>query len=395
MTSVERGWAERSADVLIQNLSVPLAQMERGQGCYLWDNAGKQYLDFLGGIAVNSLGHCHPAVVQALTEQASRLDHISNYFVSRPQLDLAERLLDLAGATGGGVFLANSGTEANEAALKLARLHGNSQGKSRIIAFEGAFHGRTMGALALTAKAKYRDPFAPLTPGIEHLPVDEAALREAMDDQVAAIFVEPIQGEAGVVELPAGFLEAARELADRHGSLLILDEVQTGVGRTGRWFGFQHTSVVPDAITVAKGLGSGFPIGALVAFPSCSGLFYPGSHGTTFGGNPLAARVALQVLQVLEDAAVLENVQVQSERLRTGLAELGSDLIASVRGRGLLLGIQLTRPVAAEVTAAAFARGLIINAPAPDVIRLAPPLVVGRREVGEFLELFAQSLDAS
>ncbi len=395
MTKVEIGWNKRSAELLLQNLALPLAQMERGQGCYLWDTSGKKYLDFLGGIAVNSLGHCHPEFVSALASQAGRLDHISNYFVSRPQLDLAEKLLDLAGAERGRVFFSNSGTEANEAAFKLARLHGKDKGKTRVLAFEGAFHGRTMGALALTAKKAYRAPFEPLAGGVEHVALSVDSLEVAMGNDVAAVFLEPILGEAGVVELPDGLLRRARELTAQHDALLILDEVQTGVGRVGDWFAFQRAGVVPDAVTLAKGMGGGFPIGALIAFEGCSDLFYPGSHGTTFGGNPLAAAVSLRVLEVIEEQGILENVAIQERRLREGIAALESPLVSEVRGAGLLLGIALKKPVAAEVAKAAFADGLIINAPAPDTIRLAPPLILGGAQVAEFLDLFKQALEVA
>lgn len=394
MSQVENSWKDRAAGGLLQAFAPPLAQMDRGQGCYLWDSAGKRYLDFLGGIAVNSLGHCHPAFVAALSDQARRLDHISNVFVSRPQLDLAERLLRLADAPGGKVFFANSGAEVNEAAWKLARLHGNKLGKKRILAFEGAFHGRTMGALALTAKEQFREPFAPGLEGVEHVPLTVSALEAAMDDNVAAVFLEPIQGEAGVVELPEGLLAKARELTSRHGALLILDEIQTGAGRTGKWFAYQHSGVVPDAITLAKGLGGGFPIGALVTFPSCPDLFYAGSHGTTFGGNPLAAAVAGRVLEVIESEAILENVELQSGRLREGILSLESDFVAGVRGAGLLLGIELAphAPAAADIVGAAFEKGLIANAPHPGVIRIAPPLIVGGAQVEEFLEILGETL---
>lgn len=386
-------WKQRTQRDLVQNLAVPQALMARGEGCYLWDDQGKRYLDFLGGIAVNSLGHCHPVVTQALLEQSRTLDHISNYFVSEAQLELAERLLRLAGAADGGrVFFGNSGTEAVEAAFKLARLWGNPRGKTRVLAFEGCFHGRSMGALALTSKEKYRTPFAPLVPGVEHIGLSIAALEEAMADDVAAVFLEPIQGEAGVVELPEGLLKAARELTEKHDALLILDEVQTGAGRTGEWFAFQRDGVVPDAFTLAKGVGGGFPIGALVTFAKTSDLFYPGSHGTTFGGNPLACHVANRVLGAIEDEGILGNVQKQELRLRQGIESLQSPLVDHVRGAGFLLGIVLTEPVAAEVATRAFERGLIINAPAPDVIRLVPPLVAGDAEVDEFLSVFAGCL---
>lgn len=393
MCSASLPWKDRAQRDLIQNLAVPQAMMVRGEGCYLWDDHGKRYLDFLGGIAVNSLGHCHPVFVEAVTEQSRTLGHVSNYFITPPQLELAERLLRLANTEGGGrVFFANSGTEANEAALKLARLYGNQRGKTRVLAFEEAFHGRSFGALALTAKDQYRDPFGPMLGGVEHLELSVAALEKAMGDDVAAVFLEPILGEAGVVELPPGLLEAARELTYRHGALLILDEVQTGAGRTGEWFAYQLTGVVPDAVTLAKGMGGGFPIGALIAFGEAAGLFYPGSHGTTFGGNPLACHVADRVLRELEEKRILANVTERSEQLRAGIEVLGSPLVAGVRGAGLLLGVKLREPVAKEVTAAAFEDGLIVNAAAPDVIRLAPPLIVGDAEVEEFLERFGAAL---
>lgn len=394
MSSSAVRWKERAEQDLIQNLAVPQAMMVRGEGCYLWDDQGNRYLDFLGGIAVNSLGHCHPVFVEAVSQQAATLGHVSNYFITPPQLALAERLLRLAGASGNGrVFFANSGTEANEAALKMARLHGNKVGKTKILAFEEAFHGRTMGALALTSKDKYRDPFAPMLSGVEHIELSIAALEAAMDDSVAAVFLEPILGEAGVVELPEGLLVAARELTKKHGALLILDEVQTGAGRTGEWFAFQSEGIVPDAVTLAKGMGGGFPIGALIAFGSPASLFYPGSHGTTFGGNPLACHVADRVLAEIETGGILANVSARSQQIRDGIEALDSELVSEVRGQGLLLGVVLTQPVAAQIAAAAFAGGLIINAPAPNVIRLAPPLIVGEGEVTKFLEQLGQVIE--
>ncbi len=386
-------WKETATNVLVKNLAVPQALMTRGEGCYLWDESGKKYLDFLGGIAVNCLGHGHPKIVESLTEQSRRLDHISNYFVSQPQLDLAGKLLEISGATNGRVFFSNSGTEANEAALKLTRLWGNPKGKSRVLAFDGAFHGRTMGALSLTYREQYRQPFEPLPSGVEHLEVTVSAAEEAFDDNVAAVFVEPIQGEAGVRELPAGLLQRLRELCDQHDALLILDEVQTGVARTGEWFAYQIEGVTPDAVTLAKGLGGGFPIGALVVFERAGELFYPGSHGTTFGGNPVASHVALTVLDTIEEEKIRRNVQDRSQQLTEGLLGLGSSRIVSVRGEGLLLGVEFAENLAVALTAACFDSGLIVNAPAPNVIRLVPPLVVSEKEVEEFLSIFSRELD--
>lgn len=371
-----------------------LANLVRGEGSHVWDDQGVRYLDFLGGIAVNALGHAHPVFVEAVSRQAAQLAHVSNFFATPQQLELAARLKRLAGTgESGRVFLANSGTEANETALKLARLHGGKTGARTILSLEGAFHGRSTGALAITPKAAYQDPFAPLMPGTRAIAPTLDALEKAFEaGDIAALFVEPIQGEAGVVALPDGFLARARELTLRHGALLILDEVQTGSGRTGEWFAFQGEGVVPDAITVAKGVAGGFPLGALITFGTASELFYPGTHNSTFGGNPLASAVANAVLQHIEQESLLENVRTRGAQLREGAA--GLPLVAGTRGAGLLIGIELERPVAAEVAADALTRGLIVNAPAPNVIRIAPAYTIGESEISEFLTLFGQSLAA-
>lgn len=385
-------WQDAAARDLM-SLGGRLALLTRGEGSSVWDADENRYLDFLGGIAVNSLGHAHPVFVQAVSEQAATLAHVSNYFATSAQLDLAARLKRLAG-TGptGRVFLANSGTEANEMAIKLARLHGNPRGRSTILVVEGAFHGRTMGTLSLTPKAVYRDPFEPAVPGIRTVARSLDALEAAFDGSVAAMIVEPIQGEAGVVELPEGFLVRARELATEHDALLILDEVQTGSGRTGEWFAFQREDITPDAVTVAKSIGAGFPLGAMITFGEASELFYPGTHNSTFGGNPLASAVANAVLGYIEDEGLLQNVIDRGAQLRAGVS--GLPLVAGTRGAGLLIGIQLDAPVAAEVRAAAHERGLIVNAPTEDVIRIAPAYTIGDAEVAEFLTLFAAALDA-
>ncbi|MSS83879.1 acetylornithine transaminase [Actinomycetaceae bacterium WB03_NA08] len=390
----DENWKQRAQSSMVNAFGDPLACMVRGEGTHLYDSTGKRYLDFLGGIAVNSLGHAHPVFVDAVASQATVLGHISNFFVSPPQVELAERLLRLSGAENGGkVFFTNSGTEAVEAGLKLARLHANKYGKTKIIALEGAFHGRSMGALSLTSKAKYRDPFAPMLPGVIHIPATLDALEDTFDDDVAALFVEPIQGEAGVQQLPEGFLERARQLTDSHSALLIFDEVQTGAGRTGSWFAWQLEGVKPDALTAAKGLAGGFPIGALVVFSSCADLFYPGSHGTTFGGNPLATHTANEVLSYIESEGILANVKAQGEALRNGIMALESSSVKEVRGEGLLLGVELNEPVAPVVAKRAFDKGLIINAPSDRVIRLAPPLIISDDDVQEFLELFTLALE--
>jgi len=385
-------WQDDAQRDLVLNAGARLALLTRGEGSYLWDSEGRRHLDFLAGIAVTSLGHAHPVFVEAVSRQAATLAHVSNYFATPSQLALAARLKRLAGAgIDGRVFFSNSGAEANEAAFKLARLHGGAE-RPRIIALENGFHGRTMGSLALTAKEAMRAPFEPMPGGVEHIPATIEALEAAMDDRVAAVIVEPIQGEAGVVELPEGYLAAARSLTLAHGALLIVDEIQTGAGRTGAWFGFSHEGITPDAITLAKGIGGGFPIGALVTYGTASDLFTPGSHGSTFGGNPLATAVADAVLAEIEDAGLVENAARRGEELRETILGLESPLVSGVRGRGLLIGVALTEPVAGAVVAAAQERGLIVNAANPDTVRIAPALTIGDAEISEFRELFAATL---
>ncbi|WP_345752819.1 acetylornithine transaminase [Microbacterium rhizophilus] len=376
----------------LMSLGGRLALLVRGEGSHVWDADGTRYLDFLGGIAVNALGHAHPVFAETVARQAATLSHVSNYFATPQQLELAARLKQLAG-TGekGRVFLANSGTEANETAIKLARLHDRD---GLIVSLEGAFHGRSTGALALTPKAAYQDPFRPLMPGIVHIAPTIEALEQlfASGERISALVVEPIQGEAGVLPLPEGYLRRARELTTANDALLLLDEVQTGMGRTGRWFAFQAEGILPDAITLAKGIAAGFPLGALVTFGDASGLFYPGTHNSTFGGNPLASAVANAVIQEIQDRDLLANVTERGAELRAGVE--GLPLVADTRGAGLLIGIRLTAPVAAEVRAAAHERGLIVNAPTEDAIRIAPAYTIGDAEVAEFLELFEAALAA-
>ncbi|MCJ1708074.1 acetylornithine transaminase [Microbacterium sp. VKM Ac-2923] len=386
-------WQEDAGRDLVRSFGDRMALFVRGQGAYVWDSDDTKYLDFLAGIAVNALGHAHPVFVEALTAQASTLSHVSNYFATPPQLAMAARLKRLAGTgESGRVYFGNSGAEANEAALKLARLQGRGTDRTRILTLKGGFHGRTMGALALTGKPALQADFLPMVPGVEHIDATVEALEAAMDERVAALLVEPIQGEAGVVELPEGYLAAAREITERHGALLIVDEIQTGAGRTGAWFAFQHAGIVPDAITVAKGIGGGFPIGALITFGAASDLFFPGTHGSTFGGNALGTAVGGAVLEEIESAGLVENAARRETQLREGLAALGSSLVGGVRGRGLLLGIGLRSPVAKAVVAAAQQHGLIVNAANDDTIRIAPPLTIGDAEVAEFLDLFGTAL---
>ncbi|WP_028636700.1 acetylornithine transaminase [Nocardioides sp. URHA0032] len=383
-------YQERYAASLMNTFGPPKLVLARGEGAHVWDTDGKEYVDLLGGIAVNALGHGHPALVEAITTQLQTLGHISNFFTSAPQVELAERLLDLlgVGAGGGKVFLTNSGTEANEAAFKLTR----RTGRTHVVAAEGSFHGRTMGALALTAKAAYRTPFAPLPGDVTFVPYGDAdALAAAVTDQTAAVLLEPIQGEAGVVVPPEGYLAAARAVADRHGALLWLDEVQTGMGRTGRWFA--HTGLTPDVVTVAKGLGGGFPVGACVGVGAAGELLEPGNHGTTFGGNPVACAAALAVIRTIEDEDLLEHVTVLGQKLRDGLA--ADPRVTEVRGEGLLIGLDLSVDASADVAAAALAAGFIVNNPTPSRIRLAPPLVLTEDDVNAFLAAWPGILDGA
>ncbi len=374
-------WDSRYAEAVMPTYGQPQRVFVRGSGAYLWDDSGSRYLDLLGGIATTSLGHAHPALIAAITEQMSTLGHISNFFIHPTQVELAEKLLEISRAPKDSrVFFGNSGAEANEAAFKIAR----RTGRPRILALEGAFHGRTMGALSLTHKPAYRTPFAPLLAGVEHLPFgDLAALKAALGPDVAALFLEPIQGEGGVRPLPPGYLKAARELTTASGSLLVLDEIQTGIGRTGEWFAHFREGVTPDLLTLAKGLGGGVPIGALVAMGmEAASLLGAGQHGTTYGGNPLAAAAALAVLSTIEADSLLAQVNSVGERLSEAV---DGQLISGIRGRGLLLGLELTAPVATQFAAASLAAGFIVNAVAPDVIRLAPPLILTLDQAESFL----------
>ncbi|MBH0084379.1 acetylornithine transaminase [Salinibacterium sp. SWN167] len=382
-------WKDDYAHRMMNTFGVPKVEFVRGEGCTVFDSEGKRYLDFLAGIAVNSLGHNHPAIVGALSRQANLL-HVSNFFATEPQLALAARLLRISGAGDEGrVFFANSGTEANEAAVKLARL----TGRPRILSLMDSFHGRSMGALSITGKASLREPFEPLLPNVEHIDSTIEALEAAIGPDVSALIVEPIKGEAGVHSLPAGYLETARELTTQHGVLLIIDEIQTGAGRTGDWFGFQESGIVPDAITMAKGMGGGVPIGALVTFGKASSLMHPGQHGTTFGGNPLVCAVSEAVLGQIESDDLVANAAQRGAELRTALARIDSSLIVELRGRGLLIGIGLAEPVAQEIVAVALKHGLIINAPNASTVRLAPPLIIGDAEIAEFIDTFSTVLN--
>ncbi|MGW1217827.1 acetylornithine transaminase [Streptomyces californicus] len=386
------GLTPRWQGALMDNYGTPRLPLVRGEGAHVWDEDGTRYLDFVGGIAVNALGHAHPAVVKAVSTQIASLGHVSNLFIAEPPVALAERLLQLFGRQG-RVFFANSGAEANEAAFKIGRL----TGRTHMVATGGGFHGRTMGALALTGQPGKQQPFVPLPGDVTHVPYgDVDALRAAVTTDTALVIIEPVQGENGVVVPPGGYLEAAREITRATGTLLVLDEVQTGIGRCGQWFEHQaHQGVEPDVVTLAKGLGGGLPIGATVAFGPAADLLKPGHHGTTFGGNPVACAAGLAVLDTLAADGVLDEVKRLGERIREGVEALGHPLVSHVRGAGLLLGIVLTGPLAPQVQQAAQGAGLLVNAPAPDVVRLMPPLIIGDAEVDAFLEILPGALDAA
>lgn len=379
-------WQSHWNAALFETYGTPPRELVSGRGTVVTDAEGNEYLDLLSGIAVNALGHAHPAVVDAVSNQIATLSHTSNLFAHPQVIKLAERLKGLVGkqAAEARVFFSNSGAEANEAAFKIAR----ATGRTKILAAERGFHGRTMGALALTGQPDKQEPFKPLPGGVEYYPYgDIAALRELADDDTAAIFLEPIQGETGVIPAPDGFLAAVRELCDEHGILMVVDEVQAGMGRTGQWFGFQHEpDVLPDVITMAKGLGGGLPIGATLALPKAQ-LLAKGMHGTTFGGNPVVCAAANAVIDTIEAEDLLSNVATQSQAFRDGLVDHPS--VQTIRGRGLMLGIVLDEPLTLDP----LDYGLIVNKPQPDVIRIVPPLNISAQEVQGGVTKIRQMLD--
>jgi acetylornithine/N-succinyldiaminopimelate aminotransferase len=381
---------ERYTGALMNTFGAPQRVLVRGEGCYLWDADGRKYLDLLGGLAVNSLGHAHPFVVSAVTSQLATLGHVSNFFASAPQIALAEKLLSLFDAEG-KVFFTNSGTEANEAAFKITR----RTGRTKIISTIGAFHGRTMGALAVTWKPAYRETFAPLPGDVTFVPYGDAeALAAAVDDETAAVVLEPIQGENGVVVPPDGYLQAARRITSQHRALLWIDEIQTGIGRTGDWFAHTAAGITPDLVTVAKGLGAGIPIGACIGLGAAADLLQPGNHGTTFGGNPVATIAGLAVMTVIERDGLLANVVAVGNHLVSAIQRLDHPLVAGVRGKGLLLAIKLTQPVSAQVAARALEAGFVVNNPIPDAIRLAPPYILTKADADSFVAALPGLLDA-
>ncbi|PKV99033.1 acetylornithine transaminase [Nocardia fluminea] len=373
---------QRWSAAMMDNYGTPKVALVRGAGAVLYDADGKRYIDFLGGIAVNSLGHAHPAILEAVTQQLGTLGHVSNLYASEPVIELAEKLLAHFGDGEGKAFFCNSGTEANEAAFKIARL----TGRSKIVAAEEAFHGRTMGALALTGQPAKRTPFEPMPPGVVHVPYgDAAALEAVVDSDTAAVFLEPMMGESGVVVPPFDYLAKAREITSRAGALLILDEVQTGIGRTGTFFAHQAAGIVPDAITLAKGLGGGLPIGAVLAQGRAAELLTPGLHGTTFGGNPVCAAAALAVLRTIDSEDLLNHVERIGKKLSDGIALLEHPEIDHVRGAGLLIGIVLRDDISAHVDERAREAGYLLNPAKPNVIRLAPPLVLTETQADNFV----------
>jgi acetylornithine/N-succinyldiaminopimelate aminotransferase len=384
---------QRWEAVMMNNYGTPPMALASGDGAVVTDVDGKTYVDLLGGIAVNVLGHRHPAIIEAVTQQMATLGHTSNLYATEPGVALAEELVALLGAdTRARVFFCNSGTEANELAFKLSRL----TGRTKLVAAQGAFHGRTMGSLALTGQPTKQAPFAPLPGDVTHVPYgDVDALAAAVRDDTAAVFLEPMMGEGGVVVPPEGYLAAARDITSRHGALLALDEVQTGMGRTGAFFAHQHDGITPDVVTLAKGLGGGLPIGACLAVGPAAELLTPGLHGSTFGGNPICTAAALAVLRVIAADDLVRRAEVLGKSLRHGIEVLGHPLIDHVRGRGLLWGLVLSAPRAKDAEAAARDAGFLVNAAAPDVIRLAPPLIVTEAQIDGFVAALPGILDTA
>ena len=384
---------QRWSAVMMNNYGTPPVALASGAGAVVTDADGKSYLDLLGGIAVNILGHRHPAIIEAVTAQLNTLGHTSNLYATEPGVALAEALVDRLGADAPArVFFCNSGTEANEVAFKLSRL----TGRTKLVAAQNAFHGRTMGSLALTGQPSKQAPFEPLPGYVTHVPYgDIDALAGAVADDTAAVFLEPIMGEGGVVVPPAGYLVAAREITARHGALLVLDEVQTGVGRTGAFFAHQHDGVTPDIVTLAKGLGGGLPIGACLAVGDAADLLQPGMHGSTFGGNPVCTAAGLAVVRTLAADDLVHRADVAGKTLASGIEAIGHPLVDHVRGRGLLLGVVLREPAAKNVETAARDAGFLVNAAAPEVVRLAPPLIITDEQVDVFLTALPTILDTA
>ncbi|MEY2850847.1 MAG: hypothetical protein RJA96_718 [Actinomycetota bacterium] len=365
------------------NYGTPSIALVKGKGLVVTDADGKQYLDFLGGIATNILGHAHPAIVKAVTKQVSTLSHVSNFYAHPNAIELAEKLTSMTGDKNAKVFFCQSGAEANEAALKLSR----RSGKVRVVAAQGAFHGRTMGSLSLTGQPSKREPFLPLIKGVKHVPFgDIEAMRKAVTKKTAMVIIEPIMGEAGVIVPPADYLRELRVLCDAKGALLVIDAVQTGMGRTGDWFGYEYSGITPDVITLAKGLGGGLPLGAMIALGKAADLFQPGDHGSTFGGNPVTTAAGLAAIKFIETQKILKKVEKQGAYLMQELAVIPG--IAEVRGAGLLLGIELENLKAADIAKALQNEGVLVNAANSTTIRLAPALIVTDAQLKKFVSIF-------
>jgi len=373
----------RWSTVVQNNYGTPAIALVKGKGIVVTDADGKQYLDFLGGIATSILGHAHPAIVKAVTKQVSTLSHVSNFYAHPQAIELAEKLTAMTGDKNAKVFFCQSGAEANEAALKLSR----RTGKVRVVAAQGAFHGRTMGALSLTGQPSKREPFLPLIKGVKHVPYgDIEAMRKAVTKKTAMVIIEPIMGEAGVIVPPADYLQQLRALCDDKGALLVIDAVQTGMGRTGDWFGYEYSGITPDVITLAKGLGGGLPLGAMIALGKAADLFQAGDHGSTFGGNPVTTAAGLAAIKFIETAGVLAKVEKQGAHLMQELAVIPG--VAEVRGAGLLLGIELNSLKSADIANALRAEGVLVNAANPTTIRIAPALIVTDAQIKKFIAIF-------
>ena len=373
----------RWSNAVQNNYGSPSIALVKGKGIVVTDADGKQYLDFLGGIATNILGHAHPAIVKAVSKQVSVLSHVSNFYVHPNAVELAEKLTSMTGDKNAKVFFCQSGAEANEAALKLSR----RTGKVRIVAAQGAFHGRTMGALSLTGQPSKREPFLPLIKGVKHVPYGNIeAMRKAVSKKTAMVIIEPIMGEAGVIVPPADYLQELRSLCDAKGALLVIDAVQTGMGRTGDWFGYEYSGITPDVITLAKGLGGGLPLGAMIALGKAADLFQPGDHGSTFGGNPVTTSAGLAAIKFIESQKLLKKVEKQGAYLMQELALIPG--VAEVRGAGLLLGIELEKLKASDVASSLQKAGVLVNAPNPTTIRLAPALIVSDAQIKKFITVF-------
>ena len=370
------------------NYGVPALTLVKGEGLEVWDENGKKYLDFLGGIATNVLGHAHPVIVKAVSKQVEQLSYVSNLYSHLPGIELAEKLQDLTNDSTARVFFCNSGAEANEAAIKLSRL----TGRVEIIATEGGFHGRTAGALSITGQETKREPFEPLLPKVKFVPFNDVkAMSKAVSGRTAMVIVEPIQGENGVVVPSNGYLAAIRDICDRKGALFAIDAVQTGMGRTGEWFGYESEGIRPDIITLAKGLGGGLPLGALISLGNKVPAFKPGEHGSTFGGNPISCAAANAAIDFIVKKELLEQVSENGEFLKKELSKISG--VHEVRGRGLLLGIVMDSNFAQLIVAKSALNGLLLNDPSKNVIRIAPALIVSKKQLKEFVKIFAQTVN--